>query len=94
MTTVPVAEARANLSRMIDEAVSTHQRVEITRNGVRAAVLLGSDDYDGLMETLDVLADADLVRAIGAGRAESARGDVVELDDVAEEMHAAGRLPR
>ena len=77
---------------MIDEAVTTHQRVEITRNGVRAAVLLGSDDYDELMETLDVLADADLVRAIGTARDEAARGDVVDLEDVAEEMRSAGRL--
>ena len=31
MTTIPLAEARANLSRMVDEAVRTHQRIEITR---------------------------------------------------------------
>lgn len=94
MTTIPVAEARANLSRMIEEAVSTHQRVEITRNGVRAAVLLGADDYDELMETLDVLADAELVRAIAHGREEADRGDVVDLEDLAEEMRTVGRLTR
>jgi prevent-host-death family protein len=53
MTTIPLAEARANLSRLIDEAVRTHERTEITRNGTRAAVLLGADDYDSMLETLE-----------------------------------------
>ena len=40
MTTVPLAKARAQLSKLVDDAVATHVRTEITRNGARAAVLL------------------------------------------------------
>jgi mRNA-degrading endonuclease RelE of RelBE toxin-antitoxin system len=36
MTTVPVAEARQNFSALVDEAVTTHQRIQVTRNGVPA----------------------------------------------------------
>ena len=43
MTTLPVADARAQLSRLIDEAVSTHEHCEITGNGRRAAVLHSAD---------------------------------------------------
>ena len=43
MITVPLAEARAQLSRLIDAAIRTHERVEVTRTGHRAAVLLGAD---------------------------------------------------
>ncbi len=39
MTTLPVADARAQLSKLIDEAATTHERFEITRNGHRAATL-------------------------------------------------------
>lgn len=91
MTTIPLAEARAQLSRIVDEAVRTHQRVDITRNGVRAAVLLSADDFDALLETLDVLADADLVREIGIALAEEARGESLSTDDVIAGMRAAGR---
>ncbi len=62
--TVPLSDARANLSKLIDEAVATHQRVEVTRNGIPAVVMLSSDDYAALLETLDILADTDLVRDI------------------------------
>lgn len=94
MTTIPLAEARAQLSRLVDEAVRTHQRVEITRNGRRSAVLMGSDDYDSMNETLDVLADAELVAEIGIALAESRESRVHTLESVRDEMERTGRLPR
>lgn len=94
MTTVPLAEARANLSRLVDEAVRTHQRVEVTRQGRRAAVILGAEDYDSLIETLDILSDPELVREIREAEAEAERGEVYSLEEVTEGMRAHGRLPR
>lgn len=85
MTTLSVADARANLSRLIQSAVTTHERFEVTRNGARAAVLLSADDYDSLLETVDILSHPDEVEAIRAGIADLARGDV----SLAEEVHAA-----
>ncbi|MDJ0362309.1 type II toxin-antitoxin system Phd/YefM family antitoxin [Rhodococcus sp. H29-C3] len=78
MTTLPVADARAQLSRLVDEAEHTHERFEITRNGHRAAVLLGADDYDALRETIAVLSDTDLLTAHFAGQSEINGGDVVD----------------
>ncbi|MCZ4548269.1 prevent-host-death protein [Rhodococcus erythropolis] len=78
MTTLPVADARAQLSRLVDEAEHTHERFEITRNGHRAAVLLGADDYDALRETIAVLSDTDLLTAHIAGQSELKGGDVVD----------------
>ncbi|MEO3938103.1 type II toxin-antitoxin system Phd/YefM family antitoxin [Dermatophilaceae bacterium Soc4.6] len=92
MTTVPLAEARAQLSRLVDEAVTTHHRVDITRNGVRAAVLIGAEDYDELTETIDVLADAALVQDIRDAMAASAGDDVIDLDTMTHQMRATGRI--
>jgi len=94
MTTLPLAEVRANLSKLVDEAVRTHQRVEVTRQGRRAAVILSADDYDSIMETLDILSDSDLMRELRQGQADIAGGDLYSLDDVAKEMRAKGRLPQ
>ncbi|MDQ3663290.1 MAG: type II toxin-antitoxin system Phd/YefM family antitoxin [Actinomycetota bacterium] len=58
METKPLAEVRQELSKFVDEVVTTHARFDITRNGKRAAVLVSADDYDSLLETLDVLSDA------------------------------------
>jgi antitoxin YefM len=93
MTTLPLAEVRANLSKLVDEAMRTHQRIEVTRQGRRAAVILSADDYDSIMETLAILSDRQLMEEIREAEAEVDRGEVFTLDEVEEEMRAAGRLP-
>lgn len=94
MTTLPLAEVRANLSRLVDEAVRTHERIEVTRQGRRTAVILAADDYDSIMETLAILSDQELMCQIRDAEAAAASGEVYTLDEVTEEMRAAGRLPR
>jgi prevent-host-death family protein len=91
MTTIPLAEARAHLSRLVDGAMRTHERIEITRNGSRAAVLLSAEDFDGLVETMEILSDPDLVRDIAAALREAERGEVFTSEEVLEGMRAAGR---
>jgi len=93
MTTLPVAEARAQLSRLVEEATSTHARFEITRSGQRVAVLLGADDYDALRETIAVLADAELLRAHAEGAAALQAGDSLDAEGLDRAMRTAGRLP-
>ena len=94
MSTVPLAEARANLSRLVDDAVRTHERVEVTKNGRRAAVILSADDYDSMVETLDILSDRDLTAQLRAAQDEAERGEVFSLDEVTTAMRSSGRLPR
>jgi antitoxin YefM len=92
MTTIPLAEARAHLSRLVDDAIRTHERVEVTRKGRRAVVLLSAEDYDAIMETLDILGDAEEVRAIAQAQAELRGGESYSRTEVEQAMRAAGRL--
>ncbi len=94
MPTMPVAEARAQLSRLVEEATNTHERFEITRSGQRVAVLLGADDYDALRETIAVLADDELLRAHTEGLAALGAGDSLNADGLRQAMRSAGRLPQ
>lgn len=93
MTTLSLAEARANLSKLVESAVTTHERFEVTRNGQRAAVLLSADDYDALLETVDVLSLPEEVDAIRRGLAELEAGEVSSADEVRAAMVAGGRIP-
>jgi antitoxin YefM len=93
MTTVPLAVARAQLSKLVDEAVRTHERVEVTKNGRRAAVIMSADDYDSLMETLDILSDAEAMAEIRQADADVAAGRISTLEEVEAEMRSLGRLP-
>ncbi len=91
MTTLPIADARAQLSKLVDEASSTHERFEITKNGHRAAVLMGADDYDAMRETIAVLSDPALLLEHQVGAQAILEGDVLNRDQLAEVMRNAGR---
>ena len=92
MTTLSVADARAQFSKVIESAVTTHERFDVTRNGTRAAVILSADDYDSLLETVDILSRPDEVAAIRAGLGELTAGETLSADEVRAAMVAAGRL--
>ena len=94
MATFSVADARANFSKLVESAATTHERFEVTRNGSRAVVMMGADDYDTMVETIEILSDAAAVEAIRVGLAEIGAGEVVDEGDVRAAMIAAGRLAR
>lgn len=92
MTTLSLADARANLSKLIEAAVTTHERFEVTRNGSRAAVILSADDYDSLLETVDILSNPEEVAAVREGLAELTHGELSSAAEVRAAMVASGRL--
>jgi prevent-host-death family protein len=92
MTVLPIADVRAGLSRLVESAVTTHERTTITRNGVPAAVLLSVDDYESMQETIDILADPELMAAIREGLDDITAGRVHDQADVTEAMRQAGRM--
>lgn len=91
MKTIPVADARANLSKLIDEASTTHERTEITKNGRRAAVLIGVDDYDAMRETIAVLSVTNLLRLHAEGEHALSTGESLDAGQLALAMDRAGR---
>ena len=92
MSTLPLAEVRAQLSRLVEDAERTHERVEITKNGRRAAVLLSAEDYDSLVETLDILADPNAVAALREADSDIAHHRIFTADEVEKELRAKGLL--
>ena len=91
MMTLPLADARAQLSKLVDEASTTHERIVITKNGRRAAVLLGVDDFDALRETLAVLSDPKLLLAHQEGVRALVHGDSLTSVELAGRLRSALR---
>ena len=92
MTVLSLADARASLSKHIESAATTHERFEITRNGARVAVLLSADDYDSLIETVDILRSPEEVAGLRVAIAELDSEDVSSAEQVRAAMVARGRL--
>lgn len=88
MTTIPLADAKAHLSAVLDEVRDTHERVVITRNGRPEAVLIAVSDLEALEETLDLLSTPGAVDEIRQAEADIAAGNAVDADELRRQLAA------
>ncbi|MDP4015331.1 MAG: type II toxin-antitoxin system Phd/YefM family antitoxin [Candidatus Nanopelagicales bacterium] len=70
MNATSLTEARDHLSEIVDQVASTADIFTITKHGRAMAVVLGQDEYESLIETLNILSDPDTMAAIAEARAE------------------------
>lgn len=82
MTSVPLSAAKTHLARLLAEVQDLGEQVIITRSGRPAGVLLSVDEYEGLLETLDILADPELSAAVRASLEEESRGELLSDAEV------------
>ena len=75
-TTQSLASVKAHFSQVIDDVVGTHERVTVTKNGIPVAVILAVEDYESLMETLEILSDRQAVADIREAEQQMAQGQV------------------
>ena len=87
--TYSLAEAKKHLSSLVREADEKYRRVVITRSGVEKAVLLSAEEYDGLIETLDVLSNRAERRAITRAKSQVRRGQTVSLEELKKKIGPA-----
>ncbi len=70
MQTLTVSEARANLYRLIDQTTESHEPIIIT--GKRSnAVLISSEDWNAIQETLYLLSVPEMRESIKEGMLET-----------------------
>ncbi len=86
MATVPLSEAKTHLAKLLADVEALGEEVVITRSGRPVGVLLSLTDYEGLLETLEILADQDLAKSIEKGLADAAAGRLVSHEDVWDEV--------
>lgn len=64
LTTTTTTNAKAKFLSMVRKAHELGQAYLITHRGEDSAVLLGSEDYEGLIETIAILKNSKLISSI------------------------------
>ncbi len=82
MPTVTLSDAKTHLARLLTEVERLGEQIVITRSGRPAGVLISVDEYEGLMETLEILADPEMAAAVQRGLEEAERGDTVRHEEL------------
>ncbi len=79
--TVTATEARQNLFKLVKKSVKGHVPVKITsKEG--DAVLVSEEDYEGLLETLELLSVPGMRRSIQEARADVRAGKTKSLKQI------------
>ena len=74
--TITLKELRPALPKVADAIDSKMERYVVTRHGKPVIVMLSMEDYEALMETLDILADPEAKKGIRQGINDAGRGRV------------------
>ncbi|MCP3958030.1 MAG: type II toxin-antitoxin system Phd/YefM family antitoxin [bacterium] len=89
--TLSLTELRPRLPELVERATQFFDRFLITRHGRAEAVLMAADDFEGLLETIDILSDNECLQRLADAEAELARGGGHSLESVRRELpDAAG----
>lgn len=74
VNTVTLKALRPGLPKVIDRIDGRLDRYIVTRRGKPVVVMLSVEDYESLMETLDILADPEAMARLRKGEEEVRKG--------------------
>lgn len=69
-----IRELRPKLPSVVRDAAATYARYIVTRRGKPEAVILSIEDYESLLETLEIEQDPSLVRRLRKAQEEIKKG--------------------
>ena len=86
---IPFTEARARLTELLDDVEARHEHVVITRRGRPTAVVISTEEWEALEETLEILQDEETLAALRESEEDVKAGRLFSLDEVRRELGLA-----
>jgi len=80
--TVPLSKAKALLSEYIRRIREEHESFAISHRGKVEGVLLSIEEYESLIETLEILGDRDLMARLRRGLEDEKAGRLHSFEEV------------
>ncbi len=86
---ISLKELRPNLPKIIKEIDSKMDRFIVTKRGRPVALMISIDDYESLLETLDILSEKKLMKNIKQAESDIKKGNLKALDKIEKELGIA-----
>lgn len=77
MKDLPITEARHELTSLPDKLSETHETVTVTRRGKPVLAILPWEEYEALVETMEIMGDGRLMASLRQGIREAKRGKLI-----------------
>lgn len=82
MTTVTVTQAKAHFLDIVRQSDTRGERFVIIKAGKPAAVVMNAAEYEGWLETMEILSDKKALKEIRQAKAEIRAGKTFSFEDV------------
>lgn len=79
---LPITTVKQRLLELMQQLEAGDGAIAITKNGVATGVLLSMAEYEGLLETLEILSDRAVMKKLAKSRREAAAGKFLTVDEV------------
>ncbi len=80
VNTITLKELRPELPGVIKNIDTRLDRYIVTKRGKPVAVIMSVDDYEGFLETMDILADKEVVKRIRKSQEEIRKGKTISFE--------------
>jgi len=84
--TLPITQAREELTDLVRNASKYLDEYVITVNGTPAAVIISAEEYESWKETIEILSDPSLVKAIRQGEKEIDEGKGIPWEEFKKQL--------
>jgi antitoxin YefM len=85
--TISISEARKRIFEIANEVQKPDTHYMLTENGKPKAVILSAEEFENLLDDLDILSDPDLLKDIETNERAIAEGDYITWEDLKKELH-------
>ena len=79
---ITLKELRPGLPEVIKDIDGKLGRYIVTKRGKPVAVMMSPDDYEGLLETIEILSDKETAKRIKIAKKEIREGKTVSLEEL------------
>ena len=84
--TITITEGRKELFKIAEEVQKPDTQYIFTIEGKPGVVLMSTDEYDSLMETMEILSDPKIMEDIRKAEEEYERGEYCSWEEVKKEL--------
>jgi len=86
VNTITLKELRPELPEVIKDIDSKLDRYIVTKRGKPVAIMMSPDDYEGLLETIEILSDKEAARRIKQAKQEIKEGKTLSLEELRQRI--------
>jgi len=80
--TIPSSKAKAHFSELLKRIREYHESFAITQRGKVESVLIGIEEYESLIETLEILSDSELMNSLKRGLKDEKAGKTHSHEEI------------